>query len=459
MRSLATFTRILIILLSIASTASPDEGKSETYSLRSARTVGQIDQVNARLDVQGDKIEKAGPKGEKTEKTPMSIACLRDYDEKTLVLGDGTAKPLQAFRYYNEASATVKVGDSVQKPALRPEYRLAAVTISGSKVVSVCPTGPLYEDELELMNAFGNSLPLDGLLPQDPVAIGQAWKAGDGLMAILLDLEEVTSSTARVTLKEVTADVARLELEGRVEGKYYGEATRIDLRAKCRFDRKIHRIDWFAMRVKQSHDVGIVEAGLDVTVLLQMKIAPKDSSERLSDAALKDLSPEATAARCRVIHESTEGGWSIAHDRSWFGHLHTRDLDVFNRVEQGQHIALCKISRLSKSDPAKWPSLSQYQDEIREALKGKADAIVEAAEISQAGHHGYRVIAKGTDNDQPTQWHYYLVTDAKGRQMALVFHIDEKQIEAFGRAGDELVESLRFVEKKATDSGQPAAGK
>jgi hypothetical protein len=459
MRRFATFLGIFVVFLLIASACYPDEGNPETYSLRSARQVGQIDQVNARLDVQGDKIEKTGPKGEKSEKTPMTLTYTRDYDEKTVSLGDGV-KPWQAFRYYNDATATVKLGENVHKPLLRPERRLIAIHIAGSKVTSFCPAGLFYEEELEMVNAFGNSLPLDALLPKDPVAIGKSWKAGDEIMAILLDLEEVTANTTQVVLQGVTDDLARMELDGHVEGKYYGEATHIDLKAKCRFDRKANRIDWFAMRVKQSHDVGIVEAGLDVTVLLQMKITPKESSERLTEAALKDLSPEPLPAQCRVIYESDEGGWSIAHDRSWFVHMHARDLDVLNRVEHGQHIALCKISRLPKTDPTKRLSLADYQENVREALKEKFGAIVEATETSQAEHRVYRVVVKGTDNDQPTQWHYYLVRDGAGRQAALVFHVDEKQLEAFGKAGDELVESLRFVEKKEKEagSGQPATG-
>ena len=123
------------------------------------------------------------------------------------------------------------------------------------------------------MTAVGESLPLDQLLPDKPVKIGDTWKVSDDTIALLLGLEEITSNSVQMVLDEVTPEFARFELAGQVEGKLYGAGNQIGLTAKCRFDRRTGRIDWFAMRLKQSREIGVVEDGLDATVLVQTKIA------------------------------------------------------------------------------------------------------------------------------------------------------------------------------------------
>ncbi len=116
--------------------------------------------------------------------------------------------------------------------------------------------------------------------------IGESWKIPDDTIALLLGLEEITSNSVQMVLTEVTPEFARFELAGQVEGRLYGAGNQIGLKAKCRFDRRTGRIDWFAMRLKQSRDIGLVEDGLDATVLVQIKIDRRETSEKLSACRL-----------------------------------------------------------------------------------------------------------------------------------------------------------------------------
>ena len=72
------------------------------------------------------------------------------------------------MRYYHEASASVRKAAVVQNPALGPENRLVGVEIVGGKATLFSPKGPFSMDELELVTAVGESLPLDQLLPGKP---------------------------------------------------------------------------------------------------------------------------------------------------------------------------------------------------------------------------------------------------------------------------------------------------
>jgi hypothetical protein len=419
---------------------------STTYTLASGRTAGQIDELGTVLEITGERLlKKAEPADGKPKTMGVSIVCRRDCSERTLELPGGDVPRSRSVRRYSQASATVKLGDEVKTLALRPDRRLIALEIASSRVTPFCPAGPLTDDELELVSAVGlSSLPVDGLLPRAAVAVGEKWKAPDDVLASLLDLEEVTANSVEIKLKEVTSALARLELAGDVEGKRYGASNHIQFKAKCRFDRTQRRIDWLAMRVVQRRETSVVEGGMDVTLLLQMKITPKQSDDSLTDAALKGLALRPTDSLCRVLSRPDAAGWEVLHDRNWFLVEHRRDFDAFHRVVQGQDLAICKISSLPKGDPAKPVSLAQFRDDVQQALGKNFGEALEAAEYPAGDCRVLHLVVRGTDGELPVRWHYYHICDEKGRRATLAFRLEEKQAEAFGKAAGELVNGFRF---------------
>ena len=67
-------------------------------------------------------------------------------------------------------------------PRLREDMRLIAVK-SGKAGVSISsPHGPLTREELDLIDLPGNTLLLDGLLPDEKVKIGGSWKIADAAL-------------------------------------------------------------------------------------------------------------------------------------------------------------------------------------------------------------------------------------------------------------------------------------
>ena len=426
--------------------AAPDE--AEAYTFTSQRQSKHIDHVNIRLEASGDVLTKSET-GEKPDRLEVSLTCRRDYDEKTLQLPTDTEKTLRGVRYYHEASATLKRGTVAMTPTLRPENRLVGVEIIGGKETLFSPKGPFDMDELDLVAAVGESLSLDQLLPSKPLKIGDSWSISDDTVALLLGLEEITSNSVQAVFKEITPELARFELAGQVEGRLYGAGNQISLKAKCRFDRRSGRIDWFAMRLKQSRDMGVVEDGLDWTVLVQVKVTPLESSEKLSAAALADLSLKATDDLTLVRYLQSGGGCQLTHDRSWFPTERSRDHDEFRRLDRGQDIALCKISAQPRVGVEKLPSLEQFQAIVQKLLGENFGEFLELSQAATPAHlRILRVKAKGKDNDVPVRWFYYLVSDPEGRQVTFSFRVEEKRLEQFGRADEQLVHSLRFVEKK-----------
>ena len=138
--------------------------------------------------------------------------------------------------------------------------------------------------------------------------------------------------------------LARIELAGEVSGIVNGAACRLDVKGKCRFDRRRGRIDWFAMLVGDRREPGAVEDGMDVKARLQIKISPTPASNPLADAVLRGLTSEPTPELCRLLCEGADGGWLVKHDRQWFLCENRREAAVLRLMAQGTDVAQCNIA-------------------------------------------------------------------------------------------------------------------
>lgn len=426
-------------------TESKKGGKTK-YIFQTDRTPGQFDRVKVQLKVGGEVIDVVNGK-ELREK--MSVACNLDYDEKTLEIPSNPHDLSRSIRSYNQAEADIKVGDSQFKPLLRPQRTLIAAEITPRTALLYSPRGPLTREELDLIEAQGDSLLIDQFLPDKPIAVGETWKLSENLMALLLGLDEVGQSDVKSDLAEVTDKVARFYMSGNVTGAIDGVASEIELKARYRFDLNRKRIDWLGMVIKEKRQSSPVADGFDLTAQVQVTIVPSDHTAGLSKVDLKDLPMRASPELLQLSHLSKQGGWEIVYDRSWHVYRDQQDSAVLRRTEGGELIAQCNCSSLPQTKPDKLISLEEFQEDIKRALTKEFKEFVQAGQtIDEKNCRVLRVVVRGTASDMPFVWNYYHIADQQGRQMSFAFIIEEKYLERFGKADRELIDSLRFIEVK-----------
>ena len=156
-------------------------------------------------------------------------------------------------------------------------------------------------------------------------------------------------------------------------------------------------------------------------------------------------------------HRSADGAWTLTYGRDWYVTADERDLTVLKLMDDGQRIAQCNISSLAKVDVAKMPSLAEFQEEVRAALGKNFGEFVEAGQSpNELNHRVYRVVVRGTVNDLPIEWHYYLVANEHGQQAALAFTIDAGLAGRLKGVDKQLVNQLRFAETKVAAKPSPA---
>jgi hypothetical protein len=449
MKNLCTLL-LIPCALALAGAVSPasNEASKPTFSFHSHRQPGSTDHVVVRLEAGGQaKFSDSG----KAQQEKMSVDCQLDYLEKTLDAPAPADATLRSVRDYRKAAAVVSVGDGQFRPALQPGHRLIAVEVAKQASLLFSPEGNLTRDELDVIDIQANSLLVDRMLPEGPVAVGSRWPHAAGLLAALLGLDDVSKTTVESTLKEVTDIVARFEFSGRVEGTIYGVSSSIEIKGKYRFDRRSHRIDWLALLVKEDRPASFVSDGVDAVSRLQMIIAPAEESAPLSDAALAKLELAPTAKRLCLSYPSPAGDWQCLYDRRWYVH-HQRPKNpaaVLRLLDRGTLAGQCNLASLPRCAPEQVVSLEGFQEDVQRALGKNFGQFVAAGQSSNDDHYRiYRVVAEGSASEIPMRWLYYLVADPQGRQAAFTFTVEQKGIERFADADKILVQSLRFAEEK-----------
>ena len=123
------------------------------------------------------------------------------------------------MRNYRDAEAEVKVGQGLAALKLNPERRMIVAQIDDQGAALFCPLGPLTRDDLELVDIQGNSLAVSGVLPNQPVRVGDRWELNRELLAVLLGLDAITRSDVQGTLEKLDGQTAILTIQGAVEAR------------------------------------------------------------------------------------------------------------------------------------------------------------------------------------------------------------------------------------------------
>ena len=385
-------------------------------------------------------------------RTAMSGADNLVYHEMTIKADSDRPRSL---RYYEKADSAVKFRDRARASSLADARRLVGMAIDPPEATLFGLREPLTRDELEVIDILGNSLLLDRLLPERPVAVGESWKPADKVMAALAGLDGATRCDVQCVLKEVTTIVARVEFSGGIEGPVNDTTAKIKLIGKYRFDLRTGRIDWFALVTKEARGISQVAAGFNVTVRFQMTITPEATPPQLAGEKLAGR-VEPTAKMSRLRYESPRDRWHVTYDRRWYLNSDDPQNALLKLIRQGTLSGQCNIASLPRRDRRQLVSLEDFQNDVRRALDKNFGEFVNAKQWGNAaGYRVLRVAANGVVHDKSTEvpihWIYYHVADDHGRQVALTFTVEQERLDRFADADRALVDSLRFAE-----SGVPA---
>jgi len=434
----------------------------DTYDLSPNRPKGSLSRVEVLAEVGGE-LKLVNDSEVKPIK--MSVVGKLAYEERMLTSDPRNLENLSSIRHYDLAEATIKIDQGGQKPTLRDDRRLVAAHAAPGEVRLYSPDGPLTRDELDLLDVQANSLLLDALLPETPVALEARWAHDDELLARLLGLDAVSTTDVSSQLSSVDEKQARFELAGKVSGAIDGVATEIELKGRYTFDRKTSRVNWVALLIKEQRSIGHVAPGVDVVARLQMTIRPQTTAKELTDARIAGLPSAPDPALERLVWKSPSNEYQVQYERRWNIMSDDAKMMAMRLVDRGDLVAQCNLATMPPIEPGAQPSPARFQADIKKALGQQFGQFVSAKQTTTPrGYLLYRVVADGKVSELPIRWHYYLLADRSGRQVVFAFTVEPDLVEVLGESDRALVEGLEFTETKAARGTpspaprRPAAG-
>jgi hypothetical protein len=443
--------RPLAIAAVLLSFSVPTFGAGERIDLAPGQEPGGLSHISIQVDVGGHNLVRP-EQAASTEKLaaaeqtlPISVAAKLGYDEKRLASDSPGTGATLAVRYYDQAEATIKVGETGRAPRLPDDRRLIVLENGPQRPLAFCPDGPLTREQFDLIDAVGDSYNVDGLLPKQPVAEGESWKNDTNVISSLLTLDTVAVCEVQSVLDEFNANFAKVRLAGDVHGTADGAATRQEIRGVYLFDRKLRRITRLNLAVREKRSIGGATPGLDAVAKVQIKIDPIDKSSHLTDDVLTKLTGEARAPLRDLSFEAPAMGYRVKHDRQWYVTAEGRESTTFRRVDGGDLVAQCTLTVLPSKSEGRQTTLEQFQKDVQFSLGKSFGELVSSRQWqNSAGLYCYEVVARGLVEELPVEWHYYLVAPESGNRVSVAVTIEKPMLERVSGADRELIESLQL---------------
>jgi hypothetical protein len=370
MRPITDLRRIAfpaIVLCALADVATAQDAVTLTEKF----APDHLSKVDVSVKLTG-RLALPAEKGKTPEVVTLAGVSRLKYDERILSLEPGA---VTAVRAYREVEFTRTVGGITQDAGIRPSVRRMVVIKSESRRAPFSPDGPLTWGEIDVVRTdVFNPATVPGLLPAGPVKKGQTWKASQGAVAELTDMEKVEEGGLAVEFVGVVEverrRVARLKVSGTVKGVNQDGPSRQTLEGTAYFDLDDNVLSYLSL--KGTHElldgkgqtVGRIEGQFTMT-RGRLEKPPAD----LSDASLNGLELKPTAENTLLLYEDARLGVRFLYPRGWrVGAVQGKQVTLDHAGGAGMLVTV--------ETAAKVPSAEDYAKEVTAFLqKQKADVV------------------------------------------------------------------------------------
>jgi hypothetical protein len=402
----------------------------------------------------GGAAEKEKEKAEPPRARVLKVETRTEFAERVLAC-DPAGRAVGTARWVVQAAAAINGEIRTRATAIRPEVALLVAERRDDAVVVFSPAGPLTRSELEVVEAVGDPLVLAGLLPDQPVTVGDRWRVGRDAARGLSGYDALAANTLEATVETLDAASAALRLKGEIRGAVLGGEGTIAAEGTCQLDRAAGQIVRLVLTRHEVRKAGPVEEGLDISSTLTIERRPSAVPAELADPILAALPRDRDPDRELLLLVAPNGTYSLRHDRDWHIYWDDSRLTVLKRLDHGEVAAQCNLNVGPKVPRGKHQDPEQFRDDVRRALAERFGQFVGVGEVEgdPAGGFRYKVAVQGRQGDVGILWDYYLIASPEGDQLLATFTHAAAQHAAFGDQDLRLISSLRW-----TGSASAAAG-
>jgi hypothetical protein len=407
--------------------------------------------VRAEIDVNGEirlksQGAEAAPRAKKADRTaPIKAKSTIDYDEDFATTRE--MRGCKTYQHFHEAVSEIQIDRNVTKTTLRESCRDILRLGTDQGMATLCPDGPLFAAERDLIEAPINSAFVDLLLTDAEVNIADKWSLSDEATCRLLNLDAIQDGKLIVCLVDADAKVAKLELEGTVSASVRQVPTTIVIEGKAQLDRKTGSISWLAVNLEETRDISEAEPGFHVIAQLRMRRVAID--EMTSGLTLSNVAKQVhdVEAASLLQFQSDLGYYRFLANRKWSTYRDNGEEATLRFIVSNRVVAQCNVTNMIDFEPGRQLSMDGFLADVKKALSANQIEIAESTEkLTSNKLRALRVVSRGTVQGVDIRWIHYHISNDNGRRIVLAFTLNEANADQFGLEDEQLVGSLELID-------------
>lgn len=432
-----------------AQVRASDRAEPATRLVQTSRP-GRASRYLIELKAQGQLTPAKLPDAPEPPPVPLRVESRFDFYDR-LQLTDPEKTPTRAWRYVRQAAVAINSPSRPLTVLVRPDVSTLITRLVDGQPFTYSTGGPLTRQELDILQGPADPLLWGQFLPPTPVAAGDSWSIGPDLARSLTDYEALASNTLRAKLETLEPSEARIHLAGTVRGAVRGAEGTMSVTGDVVFNRLTQTIESVQLSRTEKREPGHVEAAFEFQGELKATRTPVAIPPELSDALVKELPTDDSPALALLRFSPPNASYRLYHDRNW--HLFWEDerLAVLKRLDQGEILAQCNVSKGPNAGEGRHQQPSQFRDDIRKALGSRFAAFIGAGEVTQDTAEGfrYKVAVQGRESDRDILWYYFLLASPAGDQVLVTYTLNLADKDRLGNEDLEMVGSLEWTKPPA----------
>ena len=413
---------------------------ADKYKLEEPVDDARVFGVGTRVEITG----KLQPTPKVAALSQTASAAISYRERRLLGPGDG-AESFRAVREYETAVAEIDVAGNKTSIRLQDPLKLIVAQGQSEGVELYALAGLLTANELDLIRSPADSLALISLLPNKEVEVGDHWTVNDWSFQMLTALDAVVTGKLECTLESVEKGIARIKLDGKLEGAAVGSTTEVTITGFFSYHLEGKYIADTDFVQTETRALGPVSPALDIKARVRLLRSPAKTSGRLSDQKIIDLAATEPAETAKFLRFESPWNIGIQHGRHW--HLYKVDetVAVFRLLDEGNFIAQCDMASIAPVKPGEHLAEQTFLSDIRRSLGERLRSMNKGEVVPSSDRKFvFKVLAEGVVGERQMTWVFYLVADPSGRQASLMFAVDTDLAETLAKYDRELVDNLKF---------------
>ncbi|MEZ6093587.1 MAG: hypothetical protein R3C03_05020 [Pirellulaceae bacterium] len=381
-----------------------------------------------------------------TSGLPLSVRSVQAFDQITI---DDT----NALRKYATATAKISIDGKESDNELSETNRQIALRVNDAEfnrpVQYFSTGGMLKQAERDLLLTPADLISVQYVVEHSTFKEGEEWKPEDRAVQAFLSLDNVIENKLKVSVKEITDNVAKLYITGDATGEVDGSQTALRVVAVCLVDLENQFVSAFRGTLNENRSPSQLAPGFVGAIKIDAKSQVKNAKS-LTDDVIKKVSTQiANKQNTRMLWNS-DSEFELLYDPKWKVILSDTDVVIMRYSERGSLLAQCNVLRLPKRPEGKPLKLKEFRTQLEKTVLGEAEATIKSTQElrTATGMRALQVVVSGVQEEVPIHWIYYHLSNDEGRCAAVVLTIEDELLNSFGNADQKLLESIRFTERK-----------